>query len=244
MTTSLNHNERIANAIETSIFNRIKEKTRVVYLEVFICFLTLGFILLFVGITAFKKNIFAGIFVIILLSIILTLAYFTWKSIKTISKENPYKIIEGKGKWEFNLEGHGKSAHLVSRVNGKKISMILAEFYDTPSVNKPKEITYEYTNIFDPPPLFGHGSVFVSINNHKLTEKHRDLFSKIKSITLFSIIGTVIFPITLIFNIGINFEALGFTIVNVLSFFVFYRTIKNWRSNKKLLKIFKHNNVL
>ncbi len=244
MKKSNSHNERISNAVETSIFNRIKEKTRVVYLEVFICFMALCFILLFVGITAFKKSILAGMFVIILLSIILTLAYFTWKSIKTTTKKESYKIIKGKGKWEFNLEGHGKSAHLVSRVNGKKIGMILAEFYDTPSVDKPKEIIYEYTNIFDPPPLFGHGSVFVSINNHKLTEKHRDLFLNIKSITLFSIIGTVIFPITLIFNIGIKFEALGFTIVNVLSFFVFYRTIKNWRSNKKLLKIFKHNNVL
>ncbi len=238
METNINQNYRISTSVETAIFNKARNLTRAVYIEIFIVFSILGITLLFLSFVAFDKNAFMGGLIFLLFIVIVILNISFWKTIKTSKEINSYKIYADEGKWEFKLEGHGKSAQLVSRANGIKTGMILAEFYETPKVNEPKYIKYEYVHIFDRPPLFGYGRIFASINGHKLTNRHRTVFELIKPINLLSIIGSVIFPISLIFNFGIKFNPPEFIIVSIVSFFIFFRSIKIWRNNKKLTKNF------
>ncbi len=236
METSYNQNYRLSNPTETAIFNRTKKVYYSLYREAFIVFISMALIILPLCFIAFRKNFFAGSLMLFLLIVTISFSILIGRILKKNAAEKSYKIYADKGEWIYQLEGHGKTAQYVSRINGYKTAMILSQFHETPTIKKSEYIEYEYVTIFDPPPTFGYGRFFVSIGDHKLTERHKEVFFKTTPTSIISIILSAAFVVSLIFNVGIKFESIEVIGVSIFTLYFFYRTVRGFVNNKTLGK--------
>lgn len=163
-----------------------------------------------------------------------------WFVLKESRITRSYLIQSEKGTWTIEYEGNAtKTRHLISKVNGKKISMAVPGMATLPQYKKPKNIKFEYVKILDDPPPFGNNYIFIAIDGSTLSQKDRDFIDKIKPIGTLSIVLNICFVVFLLFSFISEFEINLTTYLCLFLFFPFIRTVTFWVNNRKLRKCLK-----
>lgn len=230
------HYFRKPNNIEQDIISITIKNTRSMYIEMFVVFLVLDIAIWSLIFLLFSENWFLGcIFILIGIMLSFFLNSFR-KTIKKCSINNSCLIYFEQGEWKIELQGSGKTQHYVSKVNNKLISLLVPDMYEPPKNGESKNIKYEYVQIFDTPPLFGHNSVFISIEGNTLGTKHLHYMKNIKPVGLFSIILVCVFSVILLLYLMSSFTITFCLYICLILLYPFIRTIRAWINNKKLKK--------
>ncbi len=233
----INNNSRDPNATEQFIIERYLKHARIYYIEMFIVFGALDLVIWYMTVLFFSESFIAGFFYLILAVILGLLSLSIWFTIKETSAKT-FKINSDKGQWTLKAEGSGKTLHYLSKVNELTVTTIIPGMAKTPKLGETKNIEYEYITLFDAP-LFGHDTIFISINNKRLTEKHKRYMEQVKVYGLLSIILSIAFPPILVFCFLIEFDSPSFSYLCLGLFIIFLRTVLRWRHNHKLKRIVK-----
>ena len=226
---------RKPNVIEQFIIERCVRNTRIVYIEAFILFLACDLAVWYLTILFFSESILMGLLMLIFASgigifLILILAVIKDARIKS------YQIISDQGAWSSEFEGEGKTRHLVSKVNGAKICMVVPGMALAPKYGEIQNIEYEYVKVFEFPPPFGYDNIFISIERKGFTQKHKTYIEKLKPIGLLSIVISILFCVNLLFCFLTEFDIPWISYLCLGLFLIFGRTIIIWVHNNELHK--------
>lgn len=226
---------RKPNLIEQFIIERCVRNTRISYIETFIFFLACDLAFWYLTILFFSESILMGLLMFIFASGIGIFLILIWAVIKD-ARIKSYQIISAQGAWSSEFEGEGKTRHLVSKVNGAKICMVVPGMAIVPKYGEAQNIEYEYVKIFEFPPPFGYDNIFISIDRKGFTEKHKTYIEKLKPIGLLSIIISVLFCVNLLFCFITEFAVPWISYLCLGLFLIFGRTIIIWVCNNELRK--------
>jgi len=231
-----NTNTRKANEIEQFIIERVIRNIRILHIELLIVLGSLDLILWYFAFLFFTESIIIGLIQLLLALVVGLFTFSIWDVVKN-AKIKSYSIHADQGEWKIEQEGTtAKTTHYISKINEKKVAMITPGMADMPKYGHPKHITYEYITLLESPPPFGHNHVFISIENKKLTEKHKIYIQRIKPIGVLSIISCATFCVLIVFCFMIEFDNSLLSYFCLGLFMIFLRTLWRWNHNTKLRK--------
>ncbi|SNR15180.1 hypothetical protein [Tenacibaculum jejuense] len=226
---------RKPSEIEQKIIDICIRNTQKSYIQIFIVFLILDIVIWSITFIFFSESWFMGI-LMVLIGIVISLFLLGIKETIEDTKINcSYLVFSDKGEWKIEIEGKtAKSQHYVSKVNDKKIVMPVPYMSTPPLYGKPKNIEYEFVQLFDSAPIFGNDSIFIAIDGKGLENKHLNYMVRLQPIGVLSIITISCFFVFLMLCIISSFS-MDFALYGCLVLLpIVIHTFIKWRNNKKI----------